>query len=128
MVVVGSACVPPGATKLLETSISLSLENALLLLLLLIRSRNIVWVSHLLLLPDLKKTSESSIPPYCSVLFTTVICGWEEFILIYFSFVIPRLALLCEPLVLVRYGNCSNLSLHLGPVTLFWVVWVIYCF
>lgn len=90
------------------------------------RSRNIVWVSHLLLLSDL--TSESSIPHYCSVLFTTVICGWEEFILIYFSFVIPRLALLCEPLILVRYGNCCNLSLFLGPVTLFWVVWVIYCF
>ena len=72
------------------------------------RSRNIVWVSHLLLLPDLKKTSESSIPPYCSVLFTTVIFGWEESILIYFSFVIPRLALLCEPLILVRYGTVVN--------------------
>lgn len=83
------------------------------------RARNIVWVSHLLLLSDLKKTSESSIPPYCFVLFTTVICGWEEFILIYFSFVIPWLALLCEPLILVRYGNCCNLSLFLGPVTLY---------
>lgn len=83
------------------------------------RARNIVWVIHLLLLSDVKKTSESSIPSYCSVLFTTVICGWEEFILISSSFVNPRLALLCKPLVLVSFGNCSNLSLLFAPGTLF---------
>lgn len=107
MAVVGSPCVPHGATKLLETSISLTLENALLLSLFLGPGTSF-GSFHLLLLPDLKKTSESSIPSSCSVLFTTVIYGWEEFILIYFSFVIPRLALLCEPLILVRYGTVVN--------------------
>ena len=79
MTVEVSPCVPPGATKLSETSISLAFENALSLSLFLGSGR---WFVSLTKKP--KKASESLMSSYYSFLFITVICGWKEFILIFF--------------------------------------------